>query len=143
MFDSHEFDRWWSMATDARQAAATQADHDSRHWACFLAEQGGQFAVKALLHGLGTGAWGHDLVQLGRTVEETVEEPLPEPVGDALVRLSRHYIATRYPDAHPAGTPREHYTARDVERALEDLEAVLDFVRATWDEAGGTVQEEH
>lgn len=123
------------MARDAREAAATQADHDSRHWACFLSEQSGQFAVKALLHGMGAGAWGHDLVQLGRSIEEVVEEPLPRGITEALARLSRHYIATRYPDAHPGGTPREHYTAADVEQALEDVDAVHGLVERMWDQA--------
>ncbi|MGH9228819.1 MAG: HEPN domain-containing protein [Acidimicrobiales bacterium] len=35
------------------------------NWRCFLAEQAAQMAMKALLHGLGRGPWGHDLVDLG------------------------------------------------------------------------------
>lgn len=39
------------------------------NWRCFLAEQAAQMAMKALLHGLGRGPWGHDLMELGKALD--------------------------------------------------------------------------
>jgi HEPN domain-containing protein len=57
---------------------------------------------------------------------------VPEDVADALRRLSRHYIPARYPDVHASGPPGAHYGSSDSAAALEDAEAVLAFVDATW-----------
>src|SRR6266536_6433348 len=99
--DRDEFARWRSEADAALRGARLQADALLHNWACFAAEQAAQLAVKGLLHGLGRGPWGHDLVRLGERAREAME--VPERVAAALRRLSRHYIPARYPDAHPAG----------------------------------------
>lgn len=132
MVDSTEFARWRAEADVARRSAAIQASADVYNWACFLAEQAAQLAVKALLHGIGVAPWGHDLVALGRSMAEGLSEALPDPINAALQRLSRHYIPARYPDAHPAGSPLEHYGAADAQQALGDLSAILEFVDASW-----------
>ncbi len=132
MLDRIEFDRWQSAAEEAHRAAetATRAGHHS--WACFLAEQSAQLSLKGLLHGVGAGAWGHDLVELGRVLSGVLGDTLSESLRTALQRLSRHYIPTCYPNAHPAGSPGDHYGSADVEQALADLEAIRRFVVSTW-----------
>lgn len=130
--DDEEFGRWRAEA-----AAGSELAHQARlgphhNWTCFLAEQAAQLAVKALLHGLGTGPWGHDLVRLGRSLAEAVGEPLSPSLETALIRLSRLYIATRYPDAHPAGSPGEHYSGEDADLALQDLGLVIVAVDEMW-----------
>ncbi len=70
MLDRAEFDRWRVAADDAGRAANVQADAALSNWACFLAEQAAQLAIKGLLHGIGAGAWGHDLVQLAEANRE-------------------------------------------------------------------------
>lgn len=142
MLDAPEFERWHDTARDAASNAAAQAEQGAHHWACFLAEQAAQFALKGLLHGFGRGGWGHDLTDLGGRLATTLEEDLPEPVADALARLSRHYIAARYPDAHPAGTPSGHYRRADAAQAIADAETVLTHVESVWtaaqaDDGGG------
>ncbi|HXH07561.1 MAG TPA: HEPN domain-containing protein [Vicinamibacterales bacterium] len=98
----------------------------------FLAEQSAQLAVKALLHGVGAGAWGHDLVRLGEALTEATGQAPPPPVEAALRRLSRHYIATRHPDAHASGPPDVHYGPEDAAQALSDLDEILAFVDEIW-----------
>jgi HEPN domain-containing protein len=88
-------------------------------------------AVKGLLHGLGRGPWGHDLVRLGEQLADVAE--VPSGVLDALRRLSRHYIPARYPDAHPSGTPGMHYAESDSSEALTDAQSVLSHVDAVWE----------
>lgn len=130
--DSAEFARWREAAEGARRAAELQAGGELHNWACFLAEQAAQLAVKGLLHAMGAGAWGHDLVALGRAWEESTTGKLPEKLTGALQRLSRHYIPPRYPDAHPAGAPGEHYGRQDVEQAMAELGLVLEQVDSAY-----------
>jgi HEPN domain-containing protein len=130
--DRDEFGRWRAEADAALRAARLQADAGLHNWACFAAEQATQLAVKGLLHGLGRGPWGHDLVRLGEQIGETDEVPVQ--VRDALRRLSRHYIPARYPDAHPSGPPGIHYGETDSAEALADATRVLDYVDGTWAE---------
>lgn len=129
--DEEEFRRWRDEADRALEGARLQAEAALHNWACFACEQAAQLAVKGLLHGLGLGPWGQDLVALGRSVGEAGLD-VPEPVADSLRRLSRHYIPARYPDAHPAGPPGTHYGPTDSASALEAAGRVLAFVDRTW-----------
>jgi HEPN domain-containing protein len=130
LLDTDEYSRWREEAENALRGARVQRDAGLHNWACFLAEQGAQLALKGLLHGLGRGPWGHDVVRLGSLAGEVVE--VPEDVAAALRRLSRHYIPARYPDAHPSGPPGPHYGPADSQEALGDAAAVLEFVDRTW-----------
>ncbi len=130
LVDADEFRRWRAEADAALRSARLQADAELHNWACFAAEQAAQLAVKGLLHGLGRGPWGHDLVRLGELLSEVGE--VPTAVADSLRRLSRHYIPARYPDAHPSGPPGIHYGAADSAQAVADGEGVLAHVDALW-----------
>lgn len=132
MLDSNEFERWREAADVARRGAEVQAHAALHNWACFLAEQAAQLAVKALLHGIGAGAWGHDLVQLAEAIPAAGGDAMPTATTAAARRLSRHYIPARYPDAHPSGSPGTHYGSEDSDQALADLNAVLAFVDDLW-----------
>jgi HEPN domain-containing protein len=87
--------------------------------------------VKALLHGIGAGPWGHDLVELGARLAEA-GLVVPPDATDRLLRLARHYMPARYPDAHAAGSPGERYGEADSGQALEDARAVLALVDEGW-----------
>ena len=134
LFDRVEFDRWRAAADEALRGAELQAREGLHGWACFLAEQSAQLTLKGLLHGIGAGPWGHDLVRLGQALAQALEAVIPEPVEAALRRLSRHYIPARYPDAHPSGTPGEHYGPSDSQQALADVSAILEFADALFRE---------
>jgi HEPN domain-containing protein len=133
--DRDEYERWRAEAGRALRHAELAAQDDLYNWACFSAEQSAQLAVKALLHGVGLGPWGHDLVGLGERLGEAGLE-IPGPVGDALLRLSRHYMPARYPDSHAAGSPGDRYGASDAAQALGDARSVLGLVDEAWDELG-------
>jgi HEPN domain-containing protein len=129
--DRDEFDRWREEATRALSSARLQEEAGLHNWACFAAEQAAQLALKALLHGAGAGPWGHDLVRLGEAASNA-GFLLPDPVVAALRRLARHYIPSRYPDAHPGGSPGERYGVTDARDAIADSRIVLEFVDETW-----------
>ena len=130
--DTDEYRRWREEASQALRGARLQHDADLYNWGCFLAEQSAQLALKGLLHGLGRGPWGHDLVRLGELAGEVLE--VPEEIATALRRLSRHYIPARYPDAHPSGPPGPHYGPTDSAEAIGDAAAILEFVDRIWTE---------
>lgn len=132
--DDEEYGRWLTAAADALRAAQVQAAAGLDHWACFLAEQSAELAMKGFLHGVGAGAWGHDLVALGETLAAQVGEDEVEAMIPALRRLSRHYIPARYPDAHPSGAPGEHYGAEDADQAVSDTRLVHDRLARMWSE---------
>jgi HEPN domain-containing protein len=129
--DDEEFRRWREESDRALQGARLQSEAGLHNWACFSAEQAAQLAIKALLHGLGRGPWGHDLVRLAELGTEAGLE-VPSRVEDAARRLGRHYIPARYPDAHPSGPAGAHYGAADAEEALRDAGEILGFVDRTW-----------
>lgn len=134
--DTEEFQRWRDGSADALESARREADAGAHSWSCFLAEQSAQLAFKALLHGLGKGPWGHDLIRLGRDAENAGVE-VSSALKDALARLARHYIPARYPDAHPAGPVSSRYRAADSAEAVADAQRALDFVDASWRSLGG------
>jgi HEPN domain-containing protein len=129
--DEPEFARWRAEADRALTASRVQADAGLHNWSCFAAEQAAQLATKALLHGLGRGPWGHDLVRLGELASATGVDFAPG-VLDSMRRLGRHYIPARYPDAHPSGPAAAHYAAADSAEALRDAETVLEAVDRAW-----------
>lgn len=129
MVDVHEFRRWRGQADGALEMARGGIHHN---WRCFLAEQAAQMAMKALLHGLGAGPRGPDLVELGKRLAEAVEAPLDNALANALRRLSKLYIPTRYADALPSGDPADKFTAADAEEAIADAELVIGEVDDVW-----------
>lgn len=143
MLDREEYERWREAAADARRGASVQSGAGLQNWACFLAEQAAQLGVKGLLHGIGGGAWGRDLVVLGARVAEAFDAELPGDLDAALRRLSRHYIPPRYPDAHPGGPPLAHYSADDARQALEDVDAVLAWAEDLWHRLLDTDDDRH
>lgn len=132
LLDRTEFERWAAQARSAVEAAALSSGGGRHDWACFLSEQAAQLFVKGLLHGLGLEAWGDDLVALRERVQIAVGDAWPGDVADAAARLSRHYIPTRYPDAHASGSPSSHYTAADSAQAAADAARIAAAVAACW-----------
>jgi len=131
LLDRPEFDRWRAQADRTLDTARMVADGDSHGWACFLCEQAAQLAVKGLLHAIGEEAWGHDLPQLVVRAAASVDADW-STITDAAEELSRHYIPARYPDAHPSGTPFDHYNATSSRLAFGYAATVVDAVDSVW-----------
>ncbi len=131
LLDQPEYDRWRAQAEVTVSTARLAAGGGSHGWACFLCEQAAQLAVKGLLRAVGAEAWGHDLPQLvARAAAEL--DPDWSAVADAADELSRHCIPARYPDAHPSGTPEDHYNATSSGLAFGYATEVLAKVDQSW-----------
>lgn len=127
VFDQEEFDRWLSQANHTFASAERDAHQKDFAWACFKAQQAGEYALKALLRGLSQPAYGHALKRLlGELAELNLE--VPEKIQSAGQALDRHYIPARYPDAYPEGSPHEYYDQKTAKEALDAAAEVIGWV---------------
>lgn len=132
LLDADELERWRGQAGRALATAQLAAAGGQEGWACFLCEQSAQLACKGLLHAIGAEAWGHDLLVLEERLATALGDGWPDRPLDEAARLTRHYIPTRYPDAHPSGDAGSHYRPEDARQARVDAEAVLAAVDRAW-----------
>jgi HEPN domain-containing protein len=113
-----------------------QARGDSEHarsdlergfydWACFSAQQAAEKAVKAVFQKMGAEAWGRSVADL--LEELSARYPVPEALREVELELDKAYIPTRYPNAHPSGSPRRRYTRSEAERMVAHAEKILEF----------------
>jgi HEPN domain-containing protein len=94
-------------------------------WACFAAQQAAEKAAKALHLAQGTVVWGHSVLDLLEAFPAGTQAS--SELKDAGRRLDRCYIAPRYPDAHPAGSPRRYYTEADARQSVADAGKVVNW----------------
>jgi HEPN domain-containing protein len=124
LFDSKEFERWILQARDTLESANEDLNNGRYNWACFKAQQAAEYAVKGLIYGLGSIPTGHSVLRLlarlrGRRIDV-------EGVMRYARILDRHYIPTRYPNAHPEGPPYEYYDELTAREALEAARKILE-----------------
>lgn len=135
MVDHEEFARWMKQAEHTLESAKKDMVNGDFAWACLKAEQAAQFALKALVRGLGRPAFGHSVHRLVEQAERA-GIGVPAKIADAARELERHHIPSRYPDAYPSGSPYEFYREQDAHLAIGHTEAVLRFAQEAWDRVG-------
>jgi len=97
--------------------------------AAFYAHQAAEKAVKALLYSINEASWGHSVRILLERYFKAKNLSSREDLLQSARELDRHYIPSRYPNAHPAGTPHEAYDEETSKRALNAAKMIIDFVR--------------
>ena len=81
-----------------------------------------------MIYSLNEAPWGHSVrILLERYIEKSGDEAAKGLLGDAR-ELDRHYIPSRYPNAHPAGTAYEAYDLETSMKAIECAERIVTFV---------------
>ena len=70
-------------------------------------------------------AWGCSVADLLKELSKIHQVP-GELINGGL-ELDKAYIPTRYPDAHPAGSPRSRYTEAEARRLTEYAEKIYRF----------------
>ena len=96
--------------------AQSDMDRGFYNWACFSSQQAAGKAVKAVFQKMGAEAWGHSVSDL--LLELSKRHPVPEELVDGALELDKAYIPTRYPNAHPSGSPKDRYTREEAHRSL-------------------------
>ncbi len=116
------------MAQARNTLASSKKDKEAGdyNWSCFKAQQSGEFAVKALLYGIGVSVVGHSLLKLLNDLEEKGIQT--DKIKGSARTLDRHYIPTRYVNAHPEGMPFEFYDSSTAEEAIRCARGVIGFV---------------
>ena len=115
------------MAQAERDLAHARRDLEDGfyEWAAFSAQQAAEKAVKAVFQRLGAVAWGHSVADLLFELSKTFE--VPEDLIKAALALDKAYIPSRYPDAHPSGTPSARFTRSESAALIQHAEAILAF----------------
>jgi len=116
---------WLDEATGDLKHARADMLGGFYNWACFSAQQAAEKAIKAVFQGMGAEAWGHSVADLLKELAK--RHPLSEELLDAALELDKAYIPTRYPNAHPSGSPRSRYTREEARRLIEYAEGILKF----------------
>jgi HEPN domain-containing protein len=115
---------WLRQAELDLQVATDVRDRGPYEWACCVAQQAGDKAVKSAHDRTGAEAWDHSVAGLLEELDEVPTEGM-----EASKSLDRHYIPTCYPNSHSSGALGDLYTERDTRSALVDANLVLDHVR--------------
>lgn len=119
---------WFKQAIRDLEQAEESRRGGRHEWACFVAQQASEKAIKALHLHLGQEAWGHVVARLLQDLPDTVS--VPEELVEKAHVLDSFYIPTRYPNSHPEGAPFEHYGSLQSEEAIRYAREILEFVRS-------------
>ncbi len=119
---------WLKQALRDLEQAEDSGRADRHEWACFIAQQAAEKAVKALHLHLGQEAWGHVVAKL--LVELPPSTPAPKKLVEKGRVLDNFYIPARYPNSHPEGAPFEHYGPLQSEEAIQYAREIVEFVRS-------------
>ncbi len=118
------------MARRTLESARGDAERGDYNWACFKAHQASEFAVKAVLYGVGRPVSGLSITHLLSALGGIVQ--VPGDVLDLGKFLDKFYVPTRYVDAWSEGVPYEYFTADDAEMAIKAAEVIIGFVEDLW-----------
>lgn len=95
---------------------------------CFISQQAGEKVLKACLYATGKRrVFGHSLYEMVAELKKVAD--LFKNIESQAKRLDRFYIATRYPNGLPGGTPFQLYSKDDLEDAIDDLNQVFEVSR--------------
>jgi HEPN domain-containing protein len=116
---------WFDEAEGDLEHARSDIQGGFYNWACFSAQQAAEKAVKAVFQRMGAEAWGHSvadlLKELGKKYGVSIE------LLNGAMELDKAYIPTRYPNAHPSGSPRSRYIKEEATRLLGYAERIVKF----------------
>lgn len=123
-----ETERWLSEARWDLDTAKILHRNKRFNAACFFAHQSAEKAVKALLYSVNEAPWGHSVRILLEHYSQKTGERIPEETLSHARELDRHYIPSRYPNAHPSGTAHEAYDEETSTRSISSAEKILEYV---------------
>ncbi|MCS7138461.1 MAG: HEPN domain-containing protein [Crenarchaeota archaeon] len=103
--------------------------------AAYYFHQAAEKAVKALLYLVNEAPWGNSIRVLIEKSAEKKKVTINQLLSYAR-ELDRHYVPSRYPNAHPAGTPHEAYDELTSRKAIEAAEHLISFVKKFIEEQG-------
>lgn len=119
--------RWMAQAENDLQFAKMALKEGFFSQCCFISQQAAEKAVKAVHYQQGARVViGHSIFQL---IGKLLEEPLSELTEKAKL-LDQFYIASRYPNGIPGGSPFEVFTRKQAEEAVQGAECIYRWAEA-------------
>ncbi|MBN2559525.1 MAG: HEPN domain-containing protein [Phycisphaerae bacterium] len=119
---------WLKQAARDLEQPEESRRSERYEWACFASHQAAEKAVKALHLSLGQEAWGHVVARLLSDLPESTA--VPAKLIEKAHVLDGFYVASRYPNGHPAGAPFEHYGALQSDEGVRYAREIIEFVRS-------------
>lgn len=116
---------WLEQAKNDLEHAKKDLEWGFYAWSCFSSQQSAEKAVKSVFKRMGAEAWGHAVADLLEQL--TDKQDVPQQIIDIALELDKAYIPTRYPDAHPSGSPWKKYTKEEARRLVEYAETIVQF----------------
>ena len=114
---------WLDEANGDLEHALNDLQDGFYNWACFSAQQAAEKAIKAVFQRMGAEAWGHSAADLLKELAK--KHDIPGGLSDGALELDKAYIPTRYPNAHPSGSPRSLYTKEEAKRLIGHAENIV------------------
>ncbi len=116
---------WFNQSRRDLDSARAQRDSGFHEWACFIAQQSSEKALKAVFQRFGGEVRGHSLVELFNALQERVE--IPGQLRRSAVHLDRYYIPSRYPNGWASGSPADYFTEEDADGAICHSQKIVRF----------------
>jgi HEPN domain-containing protein len=121
---------WLAQSERDLLGAKVNLEAELYEWACFLAQQAGEKAVKAVCEKLLIQCWGHSITKILQKIQN-YNVIVPDEVIEAGKILDKFYIPTRYPNGFEEGIPGEYFTKKEATEAISYAEVILEFCRKT------------
>ncbi len=116
---------WMDEAEGDIEHAKSDLEQGFYNWACFSAQQAAEKAARAVFQKMGAEAWGHSVADLLKELSR--KHPVSDELMNAALELDKAYFPTRYPNAHPSGSPRSRYTKEEARRLIQYAEGISRF----------------
>lgn len=128
-FDYNEYERWMAQAKNTLKGAELDLNTKQYNWSCFKSHQSVEFALKAVLYGLGNTPFGHSLVNLVKKVESLKDVDM-KAYYKCIKLLERHYIPSRYADSFASGAPFEYYDEPTAKEAINCAREIITYLES-------------
>ncbi len=118
---------WLKQSVRDLEIANKLTDDEYFEWACFIAQQSAEKALKAYFQKKGIDVWGHTLILFCQEIEEK-DSSITQLMDDARL-LDKLYIQTRYPNGFSSGSPMDFYSQKDAKQAIQSSERLMKWVK--------------
>ena len=116
---------WIEQSKRDLQMAGQAAASGFPEWACFIAQQAAEKAIKAVYQKRGGVAWGCSVADLLQGLSSDCK--IPSDLSRVARNLDRWYIQARYPDGFPQGKPGDYVDMEDAKDAIGGAGRILQF----------------
>jgi len=126
---SDEASRWLDEALWDLDTAKILYREKRYNAAVFYSHQSTEKASKALLYKYYVSSWGRGVRDLLERFYNISNVNRDEKVVSYARELNIHYIPSRYPNAHPSGTPHEAYDEEIAFNMILKAEKIIDYCK--------------